>query len=710
MTTNGRHLTEGLYRGFMQFDDQIEQFLKSGAKCHLVGIGGVSMSALAEILFGMGVCVTGSDVNDSSAVENLRSLGIDVKIGHSAENVVGADCVVRTAAAREDNIEIQSARELGIPLFERAQAWGAIMRGYKNAVCVSGVHGKTTTTSMITHILLAAETDPTVMIGGTLPILGSGYRVGKGDVIALESCEYYNSYHSFFPTVAVVLNVDEDHLDFFRDIEDLKDSFRKFASLVPEGGYIICNGDDNNTMEALTPLGRELFTFGFSEGATVRGVNLQAEGKSPAVDVTYDNKHFCSLTLRVPGLQNLSNALAAAAAAIALGIPAKAIEEGLFSYTGAGRRMEYKGKINGADVYDDYAHHPSELRATLDAVDTLGYKRVILAFQPHTYSRTRALFPEFVKVLSKPDITFLAHIYAAREKNDITVSSEKLAEAVPGARCCDTFSQLAEEIAAVAREGDIVLTAGAGDIYKVGETLVESSDDGSDEYDPNKDTLADDCPDDEPSDEADTTASAKIKSRVTLTDSAYNKLLPFSLLAALIGVIIGPIPLLAGIFIGERVLLPLFIVTPLLTHLINKLLKGGRDIRALIVNAVFSLAGVYITALACQATFYLIMNELPLSQLPILIGLQFGSIESLPAVSTLIYPLIFTILGIAMSWELMRGSRMVKRIIIDEPAVENELINEEESTDDGEEAINDNEEFTNEDDSATKDEVINKHD
>ena len=456
----------------MQFNDEIEKFIKKGARCHLVGIGGVSMSALAEILFGMGVCVTGSDVNDSSAVASLRSLGIDVKIGHSAENVNEIDCIVRTAAAREDNIEIQTARERGIPLFERAQAWGSIMRGYKNAVCVSGVHGKTTTTSMITHILLAAGTDPTVMIGGILPVLGSGYRVGKGNVIALESCEYYNSYHSFFPTIAVVLNVDEDHLDFFRDIEDLKDSFRKFASLVPDDGHIICNGDDDNTMEALTPLRRELFTYGFNEGVAVHGVNIMSEGKNPTVDVIYKNKHFCNLKLQVAGLQNLSNALAATAAAIALGIPAKSIEEGLYSYTGAGRRMEYKGQINGADVYDDYAHHPSELRATLEAVDTLGYKRVILAFQPHTYSRTRALFADFIKVLSKPDITFLAHIYAAREKNDITISSEILAGGVPGARCCDTFAQLAEEIAAIAEQGDIVLTAGAGDIYKVGETLV----------------------------------------------------------------------------------------------------------------------------------------------------------------------------------------------------------------------------------------------
>ena len=430
------------------------------------------MSPLAEILHGMGVDLTGSDVTDSPAIDKLRSMGIKVTIGHFAENVRGANYIIRTAAAREDNIEIVAAREAGIPVFERAQAWGYIMRGYKEAVCVSGVHGKTTTTSMVTSILLTAKTDPTIMIGGILPVLGSGYRVGKGDVIAVESCEYYNSFHYFFPTVAVVLNVDADHLDFFRDIDDLMSSFRKFASLVPEGGSIVCNGDDANTLEALSPLGRDLLTFGMSEKAVVRGVKVISSGRNPSMDVLYRGEHFCSVTLQVPGVQNLRNALAAIAAAIAVGIPAQAIEEGLNAYSGVGRRFEFKGVFNGADVYDDYAHHPNELRPTLDAVSTLGYERVILAFQPHTFSRTQALFPDFVKELSRADVTFLAEIYAARESNDAGITSGSLADAVPGARYLATFPELTEAIAAIARKGDIVLTVGAGDIYKVGEALV----------------------------------------------------------------------------------------------------------------------------------------------------------------------------------------------------------------------------------------------
>jgi len=450
-----------------------EQCLKSGERCHFVGIGGVSMSPLAEILFGMGINVTGSDVSDSPLISRLRSIGIDVVIGHSVENVAGAGYVIRTAAAREDNIEIISARESGIPVFERALAWGYIMRRYKHAICIAGAHGKTTTTSMITHILLSAQVDPTIMIGGNLPILGSGYRVGKGDVIALESCEYYNSYHFFSPTVAIILNIDADHLDFFHDIGQLKNSFQKFASLVPEGGSIICNCDDENTMESLMPLGRELFTFGFGENARVRGINIRGAGRNPSMDVLYNGKPFCRIVLQIPGVHNLLNALAATAAAIAIGISENAIMEGLNNYSGVGRRFEYKGSINGADVYDDYAHHPSELRATLDAASSLDYKRIILAFQPHTYSRTSALFSDFVAELSRPDFTFLAPIYAAREKNDIGITSDVLADAIPGARCCKAFSEIAEEITAIAQEGDIILTAGAGDIFKVGEALTQ---------------------------------------------------------------------------------------------------------------------------------------------------------------------------------------------------------------------------------------------
>jgi len=456
-------------------------FIKSKKKCHMVGIGGVSMSPLAEILHGMGIIVTGSDINESQAVSNLRLLGIKVTIGHCAENISDAGYIIRTAAARENNDEIKAARAQGIPIFERAQAWGYIMSKYKNAICISGVHGKTTTTSMVSHILLAAETDPTIMIGGTLPVLESGCRIGKGDIIVVESCEYYNSFHNFHPTVAVVLNIDKDHLDFFKDIHELKDSFRIFASKIPTHGFIVCNGDDENTMDALTPLNHDLLTFGFNEKSSisnlptkVRGVNVIKTGRTPSMDVLYNGKRKCSIKLQIPGEHNLNNALAATAACLAIGIPTQAIEEGLYGFTGVGRRFEYKGSYNGADVYDDYAHHPNELHALIDAVEAINdYKRIILAFQPHTYTRTKALFSEFVKELKRPDIVFLAEIFAAREINEVGISSSVLANAVPGAKCISDFPALVKEIGSIAREGDIILTVGAGDIFKVGEMLVE---------------------------------------------------------------------------------------------------------------------------------------------------------------------------------------------------------------------------------------------
>jgi len=459
-----------------------ERYIESGQRCHLVGIGGVSMSALAEILHGMGIKVTGSDISENKAVKDLRLLGVDIVKGHHAENVAGAGYVIRTAAARDDNNEIKAAREIGIPVFERAEAWGYIMRKYRNAICISGVHGKTTTTSMVSHILLAAETDPTIMIGGTLPVLESGCRVGKGDIIVVESCEYYNSFHNFHPTVAVVLNIDADHLDFFKDLDDLKASFRKFASLIPSRGFIVCNGDNENTMDALVSLEHELLTFGFGEKAcisdspiNVRGVNVLVSGREPSMDVLHNGELICKIKLQIPGKHNLENALAATAACLSAGIAPKAIEEGLYGYTGVGRRFEYKGCYNGADVYDDYAHHPCELHALLDAVEALNkYKRIILAFQPHTYTRTKALFSDFVKELKRPDVVYLAEIYAARENNDVGISSSELADAVPGAQCISEFPALLDRVGYIAREGDIILTVGAGDIYKVGEALVRT--------------------------------------------------------------------------------------------------------------------------------------------------------------------------------------------------------------------------------------------
>lgn len=450
----------------------ITSYLVPGRKAHLVGIGGVSMAPLAEVLHGTGMVITGSDSRESATVEHLRSIGIPVAIGQRAENLGEAELVIRTAAAHDDNPEISGAHTRGIPVFERAQAWGAIMRHYKNALCVSGTHGKTTTTSMCTHIIMAAGLDPTVMIGGTLPLLGAGHRVGHGDTIVLESCEYCNSFLSFFPTIAVILNVDADHLDFFKDLEDVEHSFRAFADLVPEKtGLIIANRDDANTMVTLQGETRPILTFGLKEG-DVHAENLTYEKGLPRFDVLYHGEKFAHVELQVPGEHNVRDALAAAAATISLGVPAAAVEKGLAGFRGAGRRFEKKGVCSGADVYDDYAHHPNEVKALLDTAMNLGYKRVICAFQPHTYSRTKALFREFVEVLSIPDVTLLAEIFAAREDNTLGISSRDLSAEIPGSEYYPTLKALTARLRELAQPGDLILTVGAGDIYTVGEELV----------------------------------------------------------------------------------------------------------------------------------------------------------------------------------------------------------------------------------------------
>ncbi len=451
------------------------EYYWAGRKGHLIGIGGVSMSPLAEVLAEAGLVITGSDINDSANVEHLRSKGIQVFLGHSAENIpADAEFVVRTAAVRDNNPEIVEAHRRGIPVFERTQAWGAIMKDYRNSLCISGTHGKTTTTSMCTHILMAAERDPTVMIGGTLPLLHAAHRVGTGDTIVMEACEYYNSFLSFSPTVAVILNIEQDHLDFFKDIEDIKASFRKFASLVPPHGFIVANAEDENTMDALKPLDRDIFTFGMNKGADVYAANIQRHGAETEFDVIYGEEVYTHVNLRVPGDHNIKNALAASAATICLGCSPSAIRYGLAGFAGANRRFEFKGKFNGADIYDDYAHHPRELQVLLDAVEPLGYRRVIVVFQPHTYSRTKAFFREFVEQLKRPDFCYLAEIYAAREKNTLGISSADLAKELPNGQFFADNAELEKTLRAVASPGDIILTVGAGDVYTIGERLLEN--------------------------------------------------------------------------------------------------------------------------------------------------------------------------------------------------------------------------------------------
>ena len=446
---------------------ELKNYLVPGAHVHLVGIGGVSMRPLGLVLKGMGMYVTGSDMNSSVSTDELIAKGIEVAIGHRAENVHGAVCVIRTAAAHNDNPEIAECRNQGIPVFERAQAWGVIMQAYKNAVCISGTHGKTTTTSMVTHILMEAAWDPTVMIGGELPLLKAGHRVGNGDTIVLESCEYCDSFLNFFPTLAVVLNVEADHLDYFKDLRDVQKSFRAFAGMATQG--ILANGDDLHTAQALR--GLKYVSFGMGKKNRVRAVNISPDWRH--FDVECDGEKYCHVDLTVLGKHNALNALAAAGTAWMLGIDGEFASRGLHAFGGARRRMEYKGQLNGAQVYDDYAHHPDELCATIAAVRTMPEcKRLVVAFQPHTYTRTKALFDDFVKELKKPDLVVLAEIYAARERNTVGISSRDLAAKIPGSVYCATLPEVSAVLKSVAQPGDVILTVGAGDIYRAGEAML----------------------------------------------------------------------------------------------------------------------------------------------------------------------------------------------------------------------------------------------
>ncbi len=451
--------------------EDIRPYLKPGVRAHLMGIGGVSMAPLAHVLLGRGLAVSGSDVRPGPAVEELQALGVPVHIGHAPENISGAALVIRTAAVHDDNPEIVAARAAGVPVFERAQAWGALMREYQSALCVAGTHGKTTTTSMCTHIALAAQADPTVMIGGSLPALGKGWRVGAGSAMVVEACEYCDSFLSFFPTVAVILNIEADHLDYFTGgLPQIQRSFRAFAELTPEDGAVVANAEDPNTMAALAGLDRPMLTFGLAAG-DVTAAGLRWRNGLAGFDVRFRGETFCHVDLAVPGLHNVKNALAAAAAAIAMRWDAAAVSQGLAAFTGAGRRFERLGEVNGAAVYDDYAHHPGEIQALLTAVRPLGYERVICAFQPHTYTRTKSLFDGFVEALKLADLAVLTDIYPARETDTLGVSSAQLSAAVPGSLYCPSLSDLAAKLRELARPGDLILLVGAGDVVTVGKSL-----------------------------------------------------------------------------------------------------------------------------------------------------------------------------------------------------------------------------------------------
>ena len=451
--------------------------LPSNAHVHFIGIGGISMSGLAQIMLQNGFKVTGSDRQSTHITKKLETLGATVFEGHSAENVNGANLVVHTAAVHNNNPEIIAAKEKGIRTIDRAECLGALMKLYKKAVGVSGTHGKTSTTSMLAHALIHADTDPTISIGGELDLIGGNIRVGSSDIFVTEACEYTNSFLTFYPTVALITNIEEDHLDFFSGLEEIKTSFRIFANLTKNKGVVIACGEDENVKDALKDADLDILYYGFSKKFDYYAKDVVYKAGFPEFDIYFKNEFCCHVELKVPGEHNIMNAIAAVAVSMQLGVSPEDAARGIETYGGVHRRFEKKGMYNGATVIDDYAHHPTEIKATLSAASKFDYNRLVCLFQPHTYSRTKTLWGEFLKAFDDADELILLDIYAAREVYDGITRSEELARQI-SARGVNTkfikdFSGAVEYLKETLSENDILFTMGAGDVYKIGEELVK---------------------------------------------------------------------------------------------------------------------------------------------------------------------------------------------------------------------------------------------
>jgi UDP-N-acetylmuramate--alanine ligase len=453
----------------MSFDIKLDK----DKKVHFIGIGGVSMSGLAEILLEAGYRVSGSDMKSSAATDLLSTMGAEVFIGHDGKNVAGADLVVYTAAVSEDNPELMAAKANSIPVMDRAEFLGDLMKGYKYNVAVAGTHGKTTTTSMLSHIAIKAKLDPTILVGGQLDVINGNVRTGKSQYLITEACEYKASFLKFIPHVGIITNIDADHLDFYKDIEDIQNTFVKFASLIPVNGYLVCCADDERMGKVIEGSKCTVLTYGIDKGDfTAKNILFNEKGCA-SFTAYFKGDKFLDVILSVPGRHNVLNSLACIGAAFALDISKDSIFEGLREFGGTHRRFELKGKKDGVTVIDDYAHHPTEIVATLSAAKNYPHKRIFCIFQPHTYSRTLSLFEEFSNAFEGVDDLILADIYAAREKDTGVVSSAMLADAVSkkGIKCQNlhSFEEIVSYLEANMKDGDVLFTVGAGDVYRIGE-------------------------------------------------------------------------------------------------------------------------------------------------------------------------------------------------------------------------------------------------
>lgn len=446
---------------------------------YFIGIGGISMSGLAEILASRGHQVSGTDVKETAVTKHLQSLGIHINFGHRAENITDdITLVVYTAAIHDDNPELRAAHEKGIRIMDRAHLLGQIMDEYHDSVAVSGTHGKTTTTSMVSEILLAAEKDPTITVGGILPTIGSNLRIGNSPYFVAEACEYFDSFLQFNPFIAIILNVESDHLDYFKTLENIRRSFHAFAQRVPNNGLLVISEKIDHVEELTDGLTCHVETFGLSEKANWRAENIvhEADGRN-SFDVYHNGAFFTTIHLHIPGEHNITNALAAIAASAFLGAAPEDCVKGLHHYTGTERRFQLKGKKDGITVIDDYAHHPTEIKAALAAAQNVQHNTTWCVFQPHTFSRTRFLFDEFGEAFGDADEIIIADIFAARETDDGTVSAAQLAERIAqtgkSARYVGDFAAIEAYLREHCKSGDLLMTVGAGDVYKIGENFLK---------------------------------------------------------------------------------------------------------------------------------------------------------------------------------------------------------------------------------------------
>ncbi len=447
-------------------------YLENKRHIHFIGIGGSGMFPLAQILHAKGYYLTGSDNNETDTLQMVREMGIPVTLGQKAENIEGADLIVHTAAIMPDNPELIAARESGVPTIERSVLLGEITAHYSDAVCISGTHGKTTTTSMTTQILLDAGIDPTCVIGGKLPAIHGSGRVGKSPVMVCEACEFVDTFLKLYPDIAVILNIDADHLDYFKTMENLIASFRKFAEKATK--VLIVNGDDLNTQKAVSGLDKRILTFGYAPTNDYYPKNIvHVDGVTLSFDLCRKEEVLTRITLHIPGDHNILNAIAACVASHEAGATWEQCAAGLNAFHGAQRRFEVLGKIDGITVADDYGHHPTEIEATLKAAKALPFKRVWAVHQPFTYSRTATLLDDFARVLSHADFVVLSEIMGSREKNTYNIYAKDLAAKIHGCVWFPDFPEIADYVVKNARPGDLILTLGCGDINKCAHLIVE---------------------------------------------------------------------------------------------------------------------------------------------------------------------------------------------------------------------------------------------